>query len=115
MLTLLAGPLAVLALVLLLLTLPVTAPLSAIFIWWGSRRLRAAADGTCCVRCGHVLGQAALNAADAHRAALGKLQCQHPNGLVNSPVGCCYIAWIARAMLLRRREAQSHHDHDREV
>ena len=110
---LLAGPLAILALVLMLLTLPVTLPLALAQGGWERRRQRIVADRTCCVRCGHVLGQAALHAANAdHVAELGAMQRQFPNGRVNLPrqadarctaCGATY-AWDRRRHLLRPLE-----------
>lgn len=110
---LLAGPLAILALVLILLTLPVTLPLALAWGGWERRRQRIVADRTCCIRCGHVLGQAALHAADTdHIAALGAMQRQFPDGHVNllrradarCPTCGHTYAWDGRRQLLRPLE-----------
>lgn len=61
----LAVPLAVLAVLLVLLTFPVSLPLIALLHALDRRRLRAAASRTRCVRCSQILGQASLDAADA--------------------------------------------------
>jgi len=110
---LLAGPLAILALVLMLLTLPVTLPLALAWGGWKRRRQRSIIDRTCCIRCGHILGQAALQAADAdHVAELGAMQQRFPNGLVNllrradarcTACGATY-AWDRRRHRLRPLE-----------
>ena len=60
-----AIPLAVGSVLLVLLTLPVSMPLIALFGAIDARRLRAAACRTPCGGCGQVLGTAALSAADA--------------------------------------------------
>jgi len=76
---LLAGPLLVLAMVLLLFTLPVTLPVVALLHKRDRARLRTAASRTQCVRCGHMLGPAALDAADAaEMEAMAALRRQHP-------------------------------------
>lgn len=53
------------AMVLVLITLPVTLPIAALLQKRDLARLRIAACGMRCVRCDHVLGLAALDAADA--------------------------------------------------
>ncbi len=68
---------------LLLATLPVSGPLllalAAALHAQDRRRLRAAADRTSCVRCGRLLGRAAVDAADVGWAAhMAELQRRHP-------------------------------------
>lgn len=71
-----AVPLAVL---LFLLAFPLSMPLVALLHALDCRRLRAAASGTRCVRCGQALGQASLDAADHTRQAeLAELHRRHP-------------------------------------
>lgn len=110
---LLVGLLAILAQVPILLSLPVTLPVAWALGGWERRRQRIVADWTCCIQCGHVLEQDALHATDTdHVAALGAMQRQFPNGLVNllrrvdarcSACGCTY-AWDRRRQLLRPLE-----------
>ena len=74
-----AGPLAVLGMLLLLVTLPVTGPLAALLAWRERTGLRQAAARTRCTRCGTLLGMAAPDASDAaHIADLGAMQREHP-------------------------------------
>lgn len=65
----LAVPLAVGAVLLVLLTFPVSLPLIGLLHAMDRRRLGAVAGRTRCLRCGEVLGQASLDAADAAWAA----------------------------------------------
>ena len=60
---LLAGPLLILAMVVMLLTLPATLPIAILLGNFDRGRLRKAASAMRCVRCGHELGAAALEAA----------------------------------------------------
>lgn len=62
---LLVGPLVILAIVVLLFTLPVTLPIAILLDKRDHARIRKAANEMRCVRCGHELGAAALDAADA--------------------------------------------------
>ncbi len=79
----LAGPLAVLGMLVLLLSLPVSLPLGFIRGARQDRRQRSAANETCCIRCGHILGAASLRAADAaHIAEIAAMRRQHPHGTV---------------------------------
>ncbi len=65
-------PLVILAMLVLLLALPILLPLAIFQEKRDRRRLHAAAEATPCGRCGHPLGLAALEAADAAwGAALG--------------------------------------------
>lgn len=81
---LLTGPLVILALVAVLLTLPVSVPLALLWGRWERWRLRTVTGRTRCVQCGCILGRAALHAADAaHIAELEALHRQHPHCLVN--------------------------------
>ena len=73
---LLAGPLLILAMVVLLLTLPVTLPIAILHGKLDRRRLCKAASAMRCVRCGHELGAAAL--ASAATAATEARQQQRP-------------------------------------
>ena len=113
---LVAGPLTVFAMVALLQSLPASLPLAFMLGAWQDRRQRSVADRTCCVRCGHVLGTAALQAADvAHIAEFGAMQRQYPHGRVTvlrradarcTGCGAAY-AWERRHHLLRLlKEAQ---------
>ena len=75
----LAVPLAVGAVLLVLLTFPVSMPLIGLLHALEVRRLRAAAASMRCVRCGQVLGRASLDAADAAWAAeMAELQRRFP-------------------------------------
>ncbi|RYF01446.1 MAG: hypothetical protein EOO78_10655 [Oxalobacteraceae bacterium] len=60
-----AVPLAIGAVLLILLTCPVSLSLIALAHALDNRRLRAVASRTRCVRCGEALGYASLDAADA--------------------------------------------------
>ena len=83
-LELLAGLAAIGAMVLMLVTLPVTLPIALVVNWNGHRRLRAAATVSPCSRCGTLLGPDAPAASDAaHMAALADMQRRYPNHLVN--------------------------------
>lgn len=76
---LLANVLAVLALLLFLLAFPLALPLVALLNEIDRRRLRAAASRTRCLRCGQILGQASLDAADqACQAETADLRQRHP-------------------------------------
>lgn len=80
----LAVPLTVLVGLLVLLTLPVSLPLIGLLHALDQRRLRAAAGKTQCVRCGQVLGPAALAAADEDlRAAWAAAHRQYPYAIVD--------------------------------
>ncbi|RYF10856.1 MAG: hypothetical protein EOO40_04370 [Deltaproteobacteria bacterium] len=75
---------AILELVLILATLPISLPLAVLLEWRRTRRLNAAVAGTCCKRCGDVLGEAALAAAGAdYKAKVAALHRRHPTSLVN--------------------------------
>ena len=81
---LLAVPAAVGAMLLMLVTLPVSLPIALLLGANDGRRLRAAAVVTRCVRCGALLGQDAPAVSDAaHMAALAAMQRRHPNHLVH--------------------------------
>lgn len=109
----LAGPLTALGMIALLLSLPVSLPLGLILGAWQDRRQRSVAERTCCARCGHPLGAAAIQAADAaHIAELGTMQRQYPNCRVHivrradarcTQCGATY-AWDRRQHLLRPLE-----------
>ena len=110
---LLAGPLAVIGMVMLLLSLPISLPLGLIWGAWQDGRQRSVADRTCCVRCGNILGTAALLAADAaYIAEIGARRRQYQHGTVTvlrradarcTECGAAY-AWDRRRHLLRPLE-----------
>ncbi len=69
----LAGPLLLLGMMVLLVTLPITLPIVGLLEAIDARRRRRCAEQTACIRCGHVLGVAALTASDtAQRAEWAK-------------------------------------------
>ena len=77
----LAVPVAVLAVLLTLVTLPVSLPLIALSIRLEERRRRAVACVMRCARCDGVLGPASLDAGDAAWGAeLADMRCQFPHG-----------------------------------
>ena len=79
-----AVPLAVLAVLLVLLTFPVSVPLIALANARDERRLRDAAGRTRCVRCGAALGPDALDAAEAaFRDRKAEMHRRFPHGIVN--------------------------------
>lgn len=83
---LLAGPLMFLAIVVMLFTLPVTLPIAALLHNRDRARLRKAACGMLCVRCGHGLGSAAVDAADAAlKKAMEAFHQQHPFAVLRRP------------------------------
>ena len=73
--SLFAGPLLILAMVVMLLTLPVTLPIAGLLGKLDRARLRKAVSDMQCVRCGHELGATALQAADA--AAKATMEARH--------------------------------------
>lgn len=76
---LLAGPLLIAAMVVMLLTLPVTLPITILLGKLDRARLRKAATAMRCPRCGHELGAAALDAAAAaSKASMKALHAQRP-------------------------------------
>lgn len=75
----LAVLLALLAVLLVLLTFPVSLPMIALLHALDGRRLRTTATRTRCLRCGHVLGQASLDAADnAWTAEMADMHRRYP-------------------------------------
>ena len=78
-----AIPLAVIAVLLVLFTFPVSLPLIALLNALDRRRLRVAAAAADCVRCGHRLGPEALGAADeAWMAEMADMHRRYPHGTV---------------------------------
>jgi hypothetical protein len=69
----------ILAMVVMLLTLPVTLPIALLLGKLDRARLRKAASAMRCVRCGHALGASALDAAAAaSKEAMAALHAQRP-------------------------------------
>lgn len=94
--TWLAVPLAVGAVLLVLLTFPVSLPLMALLHALDARRLRAAVLRTRCIRCGAVLGQASLDAADAAWAAeLADMHRRFPGARLRRVVRHCHALCTA--------------------
>ena len=80
---LLAVPLVILAVLLVLVTLPVSFPLMAALQARDGRRLRAAAEQTRCSRCGHRLGGEAVDEADiAWAETMADTRLRHPHVLL---------------------------------
>ena len=81
---LLAVPAAIGAMLLMLVTLPVSLPISLLLGWNGRRRVRAVARVTRCVRCGFLLGPDAPEVSDAaHMTALADAQRRYPGSRVH--------------------------------
>ena len=81
--TFLAMPLILLAMLVLIATLPVALPIVAAMIGRDKQRRRACAGATRCSQCGQVLGTAALDASDdANRSHVEDLRRRCPNHLL---------------------------------
>lgn len=79
-----AVPLTAVLVLLMVVTFPVSVPLIMLASVLDGRRLRRAANRTRCIRCGALLGQEALDAADAaFRAAQADLQWDPSHGIVD--------------------------------
>lgn len=82
--TVVAAPALIGAMLLMLVTLPVSLPVATLLNWNERRRLRTVAAATRCGCCGTLLGPGAPEVSDAaHIAALAKVQRRYPTHRVH--------------------------------